>query len=163
MRTIPAKVPELGAFRLIFAFEPNVRVPTVPLLAIAVVRIIVTPAPPGVQVGQSSVAPLPFLKVQIAVGYPIGPGGRWTVPPSNDKPPEICVLPERVSPVFIELPATIQLPDQVDVPCIRAGGRGGHAGGEKGMGEVTCVVGMSWGIRSDGWRADLRGRDQNSL
>jgi len=52
-------VPVLGAFRFRFAFEFSVRVPTIPPLDCAVVKITVTPAAPLVQVVHSRVLPPP--------------------------------------------------------------------------------------------------------
>src|SRR5215472_11955787 len=80
IRTIPAKVPELGAFKLRTAFEPKVSVPTVPPLARAVVRIIVTPAPPFVHDVHSRVAPVPLAstKSPSAIQYVPRPLDRRT-------------------------------------------------------------------------------------
>jgi len=121
IKTTPAKVPETGAFRVRFAFEPSVSAPTVPPLACAVVRMIVTPAPPGVQVGHWSVAPLPFCKTKSPSVIQYVPGERLRVPFLKDNPSEICVLADRVLPVLIALPATLQLPDHVDPVFVHGG------------------------------------------
>src|SRR5260370_41232412 len=121
IRTMAAKAPVFGAFSVRFALESRVSAPTVPPLGCAVVRMIVTPAPPGVQVGHIRVAPLPFCKTRSPSVIQYVPGKRLIVPLLNDNPPEICVLADRVYPLLIALPAICQRPHHVDPGFVQVG------------------------------------------
>src|SRR5260370_8446133 len=110
IRTMPAKAPVFGAFSVRFALEPRVSAPTVPPLGCAVVRMIVTPAPPGAQVGHIRVAPLPFCKTRSPSVIQYVPSKRLIVPFLNDNPPTLCVLADRGPPVLIALPLILQHP-----------------------------------------------------
>src|SRR5260370_10128815 len=89
IRTMAAKAPVFGAFSVRFALESRVSAPTVPPLGCAVVRMIVTPAPPGVQVGHIRVAPLPFCKTRSPSVIQYEPGQRWIDALLNDNAPQI--------------------------------------------------------------------------